>query len=115
MKKLILLITIINLSACNTEPKISKEDVLKSTKSREDWFRKIYYECEIKIYFDNGTDIVKKIEVYERLNNIWLKDGDLSYQKISNGNDGAGVVAVNFDLASSVLYYEVLSSKKFEK
>jgi hypothetical protein len=68
-----------------------------------------WFDTEIEVRFNDGTKQNYKIDVYEKLDNIKVNAGDLSYTKCTKKT--GGVVAYKVELASFVKNYIVVRSE----
>ncbi len=84
--------------------------------------QQIYLPCTaewvttvVEVHFNDGSKQRYKIDVHESIDNIRIKDGNLSYMKSTK--KVTGVVAYTVELASFVKKYIVLKSefKKISK
>jgi hypothetical protein len=68
----------------------------------------IWYECSVLIIYQNMMQDTINIDIYEDLNNIWVENGNLTFEKSTK--QLSGTVAVLSKAASNVQTFKIIKN-----
>ncbi len=71
---------------------------------------KVWYAVKIEVTFDKGIKDTFDLEVYDRLTNIWIKNGDVGYLRTTKQT--GGVVCGPATVCSFARTFRIISSEK---